>query len=66
LVVSVLTALFAPWYWRITGLIFTGFFAWFIPHIWNAEGEQITVGEYNILSPYGVMKFLAYNMFRSK
>ena len=61
-VVSIMTALFAPWYWRITGLVFTGFFSWFIPHIWQAEAAQLRPNEHNILSPVGAIEILFHNV----
>ena len=39
-ILSALTAIFAPWYWAVIGIIGTAFMGWFIPHIWDYVVEH--------------------------
>ena len=48
---SLYAAIALPWYWRISGVVATGFFGWFIPHIIVAAQRWLGFDQDNPLDP---------------
>ena len=62
----VIATVFMMWLWRITGIIGTAFFGWFIPHIIDAANRQCAVNEYNPINPVDLIHMLKDKIRRER